>query len=306
MKILVFGASGFIGKRVFEALSSVYEVYSGDRTSNGEEKSLVVDLLDRDSVVELLEKVRPEVIINCAGSVENSEKALSINPIITLNIIQAIVFTKLSVKKVITSGSAGEYGIVASEGPVSEETPLMGTTFYARSKVLESSVALALSEAYGVPLVVARIFNPIGIGMHPRFLLPNLIKQVGEVKTGQRKSIELSRLDAKRDYINVLDIAAAIKLLVENDCPNRVYNIGSGNPISNKQLVEGIFSELGVSMKGLSLVETSDSPEPNYAVHANISKMIGDFGWKPKYSISETIKQVADSLTTQETLNDAK
>jgi nucleoside-diphosphate-sugar epimerase len=217
-----------------------------------------------------------------------------------MNIIQSVILTDLKLKKLITSGSAGEYGIVAQKGPVGEDTPLMGTSFYARSKILESSVALSLSETTGIPLVVTRIFNPIGIGMHPRFLLPNLIKQAGEIRAGERKTVELSRLDALRDYINVLDIAEAIKLIVESECSHKIYNIGSGKPITNKQLLEGIFRQQGVKAGSFSLVETLDIPEPNYAVNADISRMISDFDWKPKYDIDTTISQIAEAIATQE------
>jgi len=300
MRILVFGSSGFIGKSVVAALAADHEVYRGDRTSDGNKNGLAVDLLDQASVLEVLNSVKPEVVINCAGTVENNEKALAINPVITLNIFQAIVLTKLPVKKVIISGSAGEYGIVDKDGSVDEKVPLMGTSFYARSKVLESSVALAFSRLSGIPVVVTRIFNPIGAGMHPRFLLPNLIKQGWEIKAETRTRVELSRLDAKRDYINVLDIAEAIKLIAENDCPNTVYNIGSGNPITNGQLMEGILEQLGVELGKVTLVETSEMPEPNYAVHADITRMNTDFGWKPEYDIATTINQVAAAISGQE------
>jgi NDP-hexose 4-ketoreductase len=304
MKVLVFGSSGFIGKTVCEELSSGHDIYKGDRLGDGTENSFSVDLLDQDSIVTLLEKLKPEVIINCAGTVENSEKAFSINPIITLNILQSIVLIGLPVKRVITSGSAGEYGIVAKVGAVPEETPLMGTSPYARSKILESSVAIAFAKAQGLPVVVTRIFNPIGVGMHPRFLLPNLIMQVSEIKRGNRKQIELSRLDALRDYVNILDIATAIRQIVEKDCPHDTYNIGSGNPITNKDLLEGILRQQGISASDFTLVETSETKEPNYAVNANISRLVSDFGWSPAYDIHETIKQITENIFSKESDNE--
>ena len=300
MKILVFGSNGFIGRTVVKTLTPEYEVYKGDRSSDGGANSFVVDLLDQASIISILDSVKPEVIINCAGTVENTEKALSINPIITLNILQSVQLKHLSVKKIIICGSAGEYGIVENEGPVSEETPLMGTSFYARSKVLESSAALAFAGTTNLPVIVARIFNPIGVGMHPRFLLPNLIGQVREIKSGKRKTVELSRLDAKRDYINVLDIAEAIKLLIESDNTSGVYNVGSGQPITNQQLLNGIFEQQGVPEDKYTLSETCSSPEPNYAVDADISKITKEVGWVPKYDIQTTIKQIAEELNTKE------
>ncbi len=299
MKILVLGSGGFIGRVVVSVLLHNHDVYQGDRISDCSNNSIEVDLLDQDSVVSVLKSIQPEIIINCAGTVENSEKALLMNPIITMNILQAAAVIELSLKKLIISGSAGEYGIVKKSGPVDEDTPLMGNSFYARSKVLESSVALALSKSFNIPVIVARIFNPIGVGMHPRFLLPNLIKQVEEVKGGTRKEIELSRLDAQRDYVNIIDIAEAIKILVENDCPHSVYNIGTGSPVSNEQLLSGILRHQGLDVKDLTIIETASKPEPNYAINADVSRMKADFGWNAKHSIDNTIVEVAEELLSE-------
>lgn len=302
MKILVFGSNGFIGRAVVGVLSEFHEVYRADRVSDGSKNSRAVDLLDQASVVAILEDLKPKVVVNCAGSVENSDKALAINPIITLNILQAIISTQISLNKMIVCGSAGEYGIVQEDVAVGEDTPLMGNSFYARSKIFESSIALAFVDSLDIPVIVTRIFNPIGAGMHPRFLLPKLIGQAQKIRAGENVEVEVSRLDAKRDYINVLDIAEAIKLIVENNCPHRVYNLGSGKATTNKQLMREVFKQQGVSAMDINVKETSPSPEPNYASCADISRMEVDFGWRSKYGLAETISQIAEQIA-EEKLN---
>src|SRR5947199_333717 len=81
----------------------------------------------------------------------------------------------------------------------------------------ETAIALEYRDTHNLPVTVARIFNPIGHGMHPRFLIPQLIQQTHEILINKRAAIEVSRLNAKRDYIDVNDVATAIKTLVEGN-----------------------------------------------------------------------------------------
>lgn len=296
MKVLVFGSNGFIGRNVVKEFSQNHQVITADRGEGNNQDSFQVDLLQLDSVINVLNKVKPDVIVNCAGSVENSEAAMNINPVITMNMLQAVLRTGIKVKKIIISGSAGEYGIVENVGPVPESTPVMGNSFYARSKVAESSVAVAFKEQYGLPVVVARIFNPIGAGMHPRFLLPKLISLIEKSKAGESVTIEVNRLDARRDYINVKDIATAIRLLVEKDTKHTIYNIGSGHATTNGELLELVSNELGVDIKELNINETADQPEPNFATLANTDRIKSEIGWTPSSTLEDTVAEIHKEL----------
>lgn len=294
MKILVIGANGFIGSSVSSLLSKYHEVYMAGRYENLSKSQFNLNLLDYDNILHLLTKLKPEVIINCAGIVENSERA-KLNIEYTKNLLNAIVESKVTFKRIIISGSAAEYGYVDKKDiPVNENTPLNANTGYGLSKKNEELAAIEISIKNKLPVTIARIFNPIGIGMHNRFLIPSLLKQIKDIKEGKRKTIEVSRLDALRDYINVKDIASAFRVLVENETKFNTYNIGSGISTSNWHLIETIIKEFNLSTEP-DLIETSEDQEKLVAVQADITRISNEFSWKPVFTIEETIKEIVNA-----------
>jgi len=294
MKYLLIGSNGFIGKSVARVLGEAKnDLYLADRGNTDEGKNVSIDLFDKKSIENAIAKVNPDVIINLAGNVENSEKALEINPVFTRNLLDVILDTKNdNIKKIIITGSAGEYGEVKKEGSVDENQPLLGQSFYARSKIEETSLAMDYKKKHGLPINIVRIFNPIGVGMHPRFLIPSLIRQVKEISDGQVSLISINRLDSKRDYANVRDIARAIVLISEKEKTNKtVYNLGSGKATSNKELIDIVIKACGIKKK-LSIKELSDNPEPKVADMANITRIQDEFGWEPEISLENTILEI--------------
>jgi GDP-4-dehydro-6-deoxy-D-mannose reductase len=229
-------------------------------------------------------------VISCAGIVENSDAA-KLNVIFTTNILQSVVDLGLNLHRIITLGSAGEYGIVEpGELPVKETNPLRGTSHYAVSKLEEVKAALRYRDEYGLPVVVARLFNPIGAGMPSRQLIPRIITRLAEIKAGTADTLEVNRLDAKRDYVDVRDVATAIHILLEaKDLRYGVYNVGSGRETSNRDLIECILQYSDLS-KRPNIIETASESEPIVASCADISRL-RELGWQPIHTTEEVIRE---------------
>lgn len=293
MKILILGSDGFVGSSIKENLKINHEVYGASRNS-GDDRTFQIDLKNKDSIIQLLTSLQPDIIVNAAGIVENSEKAED-NVVFTTNLLEAVIAVGLRPKRIIISGSAAEYGIVDEENiPVNEEAPLNATAGYGLSKKNEVASALEFADKHSLPITVARIFNPIGAGMKPRFLINKLIDQVEEFKKGSRTSVEVNRLDAKRDYLNIKDVAEAVRLLIEDNPAEQVYNIGSGVATTTRQLIETILNVYNLKTRP-TFVETSDTEEPLVAIQADISRLKNELDWSPKYSLEETVKEVVNA-----------
>lgn len=287
MKVLVFGANGFFGSYATRALAEKHEVVTASRNPVGVQYT--VNLNSLEDIRGVIEAERPEVIVNCAGIVENSEKA-QLNVTFTSNIFEAAKQADLLPKRFIVSGSASEYGEVApNDLPVTETTPLKPTSVYGRYKTEEVVVALRYGEELGVQVVIARIFNPLGASMHERMLLPNLIRQARAIKTGSTDKFELSRLDARRDYIDIRDVAEAICVLVDSPLKHSVYNIGSGIATTNGQLIQTLI-RLFELPENTQVHETSDSSEPLVACQADITRIREDTGWTPRRTLIEMLQ----------------
>lgn len=291
MKILLLGAGGFIGRRVKEALDTNHEVYQSTLDTATIDMTVHINLLKVSTIEDALKRTHPEVIINCAGVVDNSEKAAQ-NPIFTENLLRVAVNSKLEFNKIIISGSAAEYGVVGKNNiSVNEDTPLKANSGYGLSKLKETTLALDFAKRYNLPVVIARIFNPIGVGMHHRFLIPRILQQINEIQSGMKDVVEVSRLDSKRDYVDVSDVASAIKSIVENKPKESAYNIGSGKSTSNGELVELILKNINLPQSP-KIVETSNDPEPLVASQADIGRIKREFGWKPLITVEETIQEI--------------
>jgi nucleoside-diphosphate-sugar epimerase len=294
MKILVIGSEGFVGRNVVAELSSNHEVYKAARsTASDDPHSVTVDLSSKESIRTALVSIHPDAVVNCAGIVMNTEEAYK-NVEFTTNILDEVVNLGKPYPRVIVTGSASEYGEVEdAEVSVSEDAPLKPAGDYANSKVEEVKVAQSYSEKYGIDVVVARIFNPIGPGMGDKFLLTNLVKQIHALKEGVGHEITLSRLDSKRDYIDIRDVAAAIRLFIESDSKDHhvIQNIGSGKPTTNGHLLDMLLSHVELSEKP-TIIETRTDPEPTYAARADLRRIKAEYNWEPRYNLSATIEDI--------------
>lgn len=290
MKILVIGANGFVGRNVVKELAVGHQVITAAKDG----ADITVDLLDKSSIKQMLSKAKAEAIINCAGVV-GGDQDVNLNVTFTQNLLQQIVDDKIALNRIIISGSAAVYGLVDPENiPVPETAPLNANAGYGLSKLQEEQTALRFRHKYKLPVTVARIFNPIGIGMHPRFLIPGILRQITEIEDNKRQAIEISRLDSKRDYIDIRDVAIAIRRLAEAEPAEAVYNIGSGVSTSNGELIDLLLKARRIGRKP-QIVETADAVESLVAILADISRLKHEFSWKPIHPLAETIKELVDA-----------
>lgn len=294
MRILVFGASGFVGRHVLDRLAANHEVAGVVRKNDQNSPNLLVaDLTIVSQVEAAIAEFKPEVIVNCAGLFA-ADQNVSLNKVFTGNIFEA-AYQAGGVRRIVICSSASVYGVVGqSERATQEDDKLAATADYGVSKIEEEQTARQLGEQYGIQPIMARIFNSIGTGSNPKLLLPNLLRQVQDIKAGNSDTIEVSRLDALRDYVNVEDVAIAFEHLATGRPKFDTYNIGSGQPTSTRQLIETIIDLIDPSLQP-KLIEKLDSPEPVSACKADTSRLKEDFGWQPTHSLKETIKEIASA-----------
>jgi GDP-4-dehydro-6-deoxy-D-mannose reductase len=294
MKILVVGSSGFLGRNVVEGLRRDHDVYSGVRTiRSDQDRQVKIDLGNKGSVRAALVEVRPEIVVNCAGIVDPTGD-FSQNILFTRNILESIVEESIGVKKIIISGSAGEYGLVdVADLPVAENAPLAAISEYGKSKVQEVEFAREFAKQHALTVTEARVFNPIGPGMHDKFLITRILKQLDEINSGSRQELEVNRLDAARDYIDIRDVASAIQALTISPTRYSEYNIGSGKATTNQELINLLFEHISLNNK-VRIKELSTTPEPSVASEADITRITSDIGWKPSITMVETIRDIME------------
>ena len=112
-----------------------------------------------------------------------------------------------------------------------------------------------------------------------------------KIKSGSDNIIEVSRLDSKRDYVDVFDVARAIDCIIGGNPKSLIYNIGSGISTSNKTIIELIIKESDL-LQEPTIIETLKDSEPLYASQASIDLIRDEFGWEPVIGLDKTIKEI--------------
>lgn len=299
-KVLIFGASGFVGSYLAqEFIKHGYSVVGSDKVNSGRllyvEKFIKTDLLDAAAVLQVFANEEPDMVINLAGisSVGESwnipQTTISVNVIGTLNIMEAARRSEKK-PKLMFIGSSEEYTI--SDYPMSEDRPLNASNPYGISKVTQEQFAQMYSRNYGLQIYCVRPFNHTGVGQKDSFVLPSFCKQVAEIeKSGVPGVMRVGNLTVERDFSHVKDIVRAYRMIIESDDSNLIYNVGSGQAHSLRELLNYI---IGLSSVDIQIeVDTKRfRPTDQPVVCCDYALIKSRLGWKPEYSVFDALKEM--------------
>jgi GDP-4-dehydro-6-deoxy-D-mannose reductase len=301
-RILVTGASGFVGSYLLPVLRSRY----GDAsftllgaTTQGE--ILGVDLLDAEGLRTIVREAAPDVVIHLAGQssvalgIQADDQTWSVNCTGALHLASAIANHTPHATLLFVS-SAEVYGGAFLAGPASESSTLLPLNAYARSKALAERI-FADRMPHSVKLIVARPFNHTGPGQRDCFVLPSFAAQIADIETGrQAPCMKVGNLDVRRDVLDVRDVADAYLALLEAapTLPSRfTVNISSGTTRPIRTLLETLRSLSTVPFE-IEIDKSRLRPFDMPVTCGQAGLLKAATGWTPRRPIEETL---ADLLT---------
>jgi nucleoside-diphosphate-sugar epimerase len=239
MKILITGATGKIGTRLIDVLSSDFKIIGLDRilhVDDASAKFYQVDLTKYNEVEPVFETETPECVIHLAailGSVCESEPELAkqINVDVTENLVKLAI--KYKVKKFIFASSSAIYEQKVLL-PTKEEQNINPRSVYGKTKLAAEGMMLKLSNSTEMKFIILRIFNIFG----EEFSDSLVNKLIGS--TNVLPVVVLGPDNFVRDYVHISDVARAFELAVKTEFTSQtaVVNIASGIPTSNSKLIE--------------------------------------------------------------------
>lgn len=289
-RVLVIGASGYLGRHVFALLDRQAGLTVSGTTRSGSARWPRLDLtLDHPAAIgRLLASEGPDVVVNCSGAVSGSPSELAgANVLGPANLLSALEECSPRTR-LVHLGSAAEYGAVEPDRPIAEWHQAQPTGLYGVTK-LAGTELVRLARKLGLDTLVLRVFNPIGPGAPVGSLPGRVISEVRRAEVAG-DAVRLGSLSAARDFVDVRDVADAVLAAVESpSVESAVLNVGSGTATPVHVVVCGLIRLSGYT--GL-VVATGDgsprSPDVPWQ-QADISAIGHELGWKPATSLADSL-----------------
>ena len=295
MRVLVTGATGFVGRHLRDALRAAGHETIALGGPLDAPPAIAVDILDPDAVRRAVDAAAPNAIVHLAGqafvpqSVADPLGTLAINATGTAHVLEA---ARACRARVLVISSAEVYGVQRPERmPLDENAVVRPGNAYAASKLAAEAYALAWHRSYGLDTVVARPFNHIGPGQDERFVVASFARQLAAIAAGAPPLMHVGNLEAQRDFLDVRDVVAAYVLLLANGRAGEVYNISSGRPVAIREVLRQLITIARVP------VEIRDDPERMRSsdlpiLSGDATKLRAETGWEPKYSLAASLRDI--------------
>ena len=310
MRILITGITGFAGSHLADYILENHtdvEVYGivrwrsrMDNILHIQDKIRLVeaDLKDMVSLKKCLSDIQPDRIFHLAAQsfVPTSwlcpAETFAINSIGQINLFEAVRDLGLD-PRIQIAGSSEEYGHVnPDEIPMKETNALRPLSPYAVSKVAQDLLGYQYYKSYGLRVVRTRGFNHTGPRRGEVFICSNFARQIAAIEKGNTEPvIHVGNLEAKRDFTDVRDTVRAYWLSLEKGKPGEVYNIGRGNTITMKEVLDKLlsFCEVNVDVKvDPQRLRPSDVP----ILLSDSSKFKAETGWEPIIPFEQTLEDL--------------
>ena len=278
-RVLVTGASGFIGRACVPRLASlgfeVHAVSSRERANEDRVRWHRYDLLDAAQCVAAVEAIRPTHLLHLAWIAMPGRFWARPANTRWLNAGVALVdaFFDRGGKRAVGVGTCAEYG-PSNEDCREDATPLAPESIYGRAKLDLSRALFAAAERHGGTAAWARLFLPYGPGEAPERLIPAVIRALLK-----HERVDCTTGTQVRDPVFVDDIADALAALIES-AAHGAYNIGGGRAVTLREIVATIVKQLG--HEDLVHFGARQPPLNDPArTTADVSKIARDIGWKP-------------------------
>lgn len=316
MRILITGGAGYIGSTIASAaLDAGHEVVVIDDLSEGRAEFCAGRTFYRGDIGDpaLLDRVFGEndidAVVHCAAhivvpeSVAQPLRYYENNVGKTLDLLTGML--RNGVHDIVFSSSASVYADPTDGFTVDEDHPTTADCPYAYTKLMMEQVLKDTSLATPLRPVILRYFNPLGADPslrsgqqrpHPTNVLGRMLDAWAEGGTFTITGCDWDTPDGTgiRDYIHVWDLARAhvaalerLPELVTDEQPHQVINIGTGRPMSVRELTEAFQQATGTPLR---IAEGPARPGDVIGAYARTDKAAELLGWHAELSVADGIR----------------
>ena len=298
-RVLVTGASGFIGSYLCKALSDEHSEIVGlarnvDKCNRDLAVYHAVDISNRLQIRKLVADFQPEIVVHLAAEKNRSieladyRRGYEVNLFGSINLIEACQELP-NLTKFVFLGSCEEYGNL--QVPFHESHRELPVTAYGATKLSVTQLLQTLAKAHHFPAVILRPSIVYGPRQNDDMFLPALIKAL---ISGEK--FGMSQGEQTRDFLYIDDLLAAI--LMACTAPNvngKVINISSAFPTRIDAIAKKVASLIGGDVEKLiNFGAKGYRPGESMKYYANNSRAHELLGWKPNIVLDEGLQRTVD------------
>ncbi len=287
-RVLVTGAAGFIGRHALAPLAARgYQVHAVSHVCPAPDAAGVTwhraDLLDPREIARLFSTLAPTHLMHLAWYADPRDYRTSVENLAWMQAGVEIVrrFAESGGRRAVFAGSGFEYDLRYG-CCVEDLTPEAPSTLYAVCKnSLRQVVAKYAAEA-SLSAAWARIFYLFGPHEPRARLVPSVITSL---LAGERAGCTHGR--QLRDFLVVQDVADALAAILDSAVTGSI-NVGSGEPISIRAIVEKIARLLGAADRvdfGVRAAAPTDAP----VKFADVTRLREEVGWSPGMTLDDAL-----------------
>jgi UDP-glucose 4-epimerase len=303
MNILVTGGAGFIGSHIVDqciaaghevaVLDSLWEEGGGKSANlNAKARFFHVDITDEDSLKQVFDTVRPEVVCHQAAqhsvavSTKNPKLDARVNVLGLLNVLTNC--TRVGARKIIFASSGATYGTPVRL-PIDEEVEQHPESPYGITKMVAEHYLRYWQEAHGLTYTILRYGNVYGPRQDPN-------GEAGVIAIFARRFLkhETIRIDwdgeQQKDYVYVGDVARANLIAMEHG-DNDIFCIGTGTGTSVHEIYYTLAELIGYKPE---IVRAPRRPGDIHLAYFDCSKAERVLGWKAAVSLEEGIRATVE------------
>ncbi len=295
MKVLLTGASGFLGHHVVQLLQQrgIATVAIGRRRPMALAPAQFhqVDLLDESELDQVLGACGATHLLHLAWVTEHGAYWESPHNLrwvgASLRLVEA--FAAAGGRHVVVAGSCAEYDWSGSGVCVEDNTLLRPATLYGVAKHRTRQLLLDYAASRKLDVAWGRVFFPFGAGEDARRLLPSLVAAL----QGQVPPFGVSTR-ARRDFLPVADVASALLVLLQAAATGD-YNISSGTATPIVDVVKLVAEQLGADADTILRLPPARTGGPELLLGSNAR--LCALGWQPRDDLVSALRHAVAQRT---------
>ena len=260
----------------------------------GNIKLMEINLLNSQTVNNLIKDITPDVVFNLTGpssvyeSISNPKIANEIEEIFH-NLINALVLEN-NFCKFFQSSSSEMFG--PSNFKLNENSFFSPNSPYSLAKLNNHFKVSELREKYDWEIYSGIMFNHESEFRTKDFLIMKIIEGALSIKRKKTNLLTIGSLDTVRDWSYAEDVVEAIYTILQEGKEFN-YNIASGESHQIKNVIEFVFSYLDLNWVDYVNVESSLLREGDFTHReADITKILNHTNWKPKTSLEQLLENI--------------